>query len=108
MNERIVKLITEANAYACTIAEKYVPECGEVNYLWEHAFRKKFAELIVRECMYVLEKNISPLQMKSFVDEYPELIPMSSKELQDRRRNGQIEGLLLGTTAIEEHFGVER
>jgi len=68
---------------------------------------EKFAELIVRECLYVLEKNISPLQMKSFVDEYPERIPMSSKELQDRRRNGQIEGLLLGATAIEEHFGVK-
>jgi hypothetical protein len=51
MNERIVKLISEADAYAWTIAEKYVPECGEVNYLWEDAFRKKFAELIVRECM---------------------------------------------------------
>jgi hypothetical protein len=51
MNERIVKLITEADAYAWTIAEKYVPECGEVNYLWEDAFRKKFAELIVKECM---------------------------------------------------------
>jgi hypothetical protein len=68
---------------------------------------EKFAELIVRECLYVLEKNISPLQMKSFVDEYPERIPLSSKELQDRRRNGQIEGLLLGATAIEEHFGVK-
>ena len=51
MNERIVKLISEADAYAWTIAEKYVPECGEVNYLWEDAFRKKFAELIVKECM---------------------------------------------------------
>jgi hypothetical protein len=68
---------------------------------------EKFAELIIQECVYVLEKNISPLQMKSFVDEYPERIPMSSKELQDRRRNGQIEGLLLGATAIEEHFGVK-
>jgi hypothetical protein len=53
MNERIVKLITEADAYAWTIAEKYVPECGEVNYLWEDAFRKKFAELIVRDCAEV-------------------------------------------------------
>jgi hypothetical protein len=51
MNKRIIELITEADAYACTIAEKYVPECGEVSYLWEHAFRKKFAELIVKECI---------------------------------------------------------
>jgi hypothetical protein len=56
MNERIVKLITEADAYAWTIAEKYVPECGEVNYLWEDAFRKKFAELIVRECAKIAGK----------------------------------------------------
>ncbi len=68
---------------------------------------EKFAELIVRECVYVLGENISPLQMKSFLDEYPERIPMSSKELQDRRRNGQIEGLLMGAKAIEEHFRVE-
>ena len=67
----------------------------------------KFAELIVQECVYVLGENISPLQMKSFLDEYPERIPMSSKELQDRRRNGQIEGLLMGAKAIEKHFGVE-
>jgi len=51
MNERIVKLITEADAYAWTISEKYVPECGEVNYLWEDAFRKKFAELIIERCI---------------------------------------------------------
>ena len=51
MNERIVKLSTEAENYACTVAEKYVPECGEISYLWEHAFREKFAELIVKECI---------------------------------------------------------
>jgi hypothetical protein len=50
MNERIVKLISEADAYARTIAEKYTPDSGEVSYLWEAAFRKKFAELIVKEC----------------------------------------------------------
>ena len=54
MNERIVKLSTEAENYACTVAEKYVPECGEISYLWEHAFRKKFAELIVQECMDIV------------------------------------------------------
>jgi hypothetical protein len=51
MNERIVKLISEADAYASTIVEKYTPDNGQVSYLWEDAFRKKFAELIVRECM---------------------------------------------------------
>jgi hypothetical protein len=57
MNERIVKLSTEAENYACTVAEKYVPECGEISYLWEHTFRKKFAELIVLECAKACEKN---------------------------------------------------
>jgi hypothetical protein len=51
MNERIVKLISEADAYASTIVDKYTPDNGQVSYLWEDAFRKKFAELIVRECM---------------------------------------------------------
>ena len=50
MNERIVKLISEADAYASTIVEKYTPDNGQVSYLWEDAFRKKFAELIVKEC----------------------------------------------------------
>jgi hypothetical protein len=56
MNKRTIQLITEADAYAWTISEKYVPECGEVNYLWEVAFRKKFAELIVRECASIAGK----------------------------------------------------
>jgi hypothetical protein len=60
MNERIVKLSTEAENYACTVAEKYVPECGEISYLWEHAFRKKFAELIVLECADVASSGINP------------------------------------------------
>jgi len=57
MNKRTIQLITEADAYAWTIAEKYIPECGEVNYLWEDAFRKKFAELIVRECAKFMDEN---------------------------------------------------
>jgi hypothetical protein len=51
MNERIVKLISEADAHARSIADKYSPDSGEVSYLWEDAFRKKFAELIVQECV---------------------------------------------------------
>jgi hypothetical protein len=56
MNERIDELMIQADAYACTISEKYVPECGEVNYLWEGAFRKKFAELIIQECLTICEE----------------------------------------------------
>ena len=60
MNERIVKLSIEAQDYACTVAEKYIPECGEVSYLWEHAFREKFAELIVLECANIVNSRIDP------------------------------------------------
>jgi hypothetical protein len=60
MNERIVKLSIEAQDYACTVAEKYIPECGEVSYLWEHTFREKFAELIVLECADVASSGINP------------------------------------------------
>jgi hypothetical protein len=98
MNERIRELMNQS--MESTGVEGLGGSYMELN-------PEKFAKLVVQECIYVLEKNISPLQMKSFVDEYPERIPMSSKELQDRRRNGQIEGLLLGATAIEEHFGVK-
>ncbi len=54
MNERIKQLISEADAYAWSVDNKYVArDCcndGEVNYMWEDAFREKFAELIVKEC----------------------------------------------------------
>jgi|688.fasta_scaffold453083_2 hypothetical protein len=62
MNERIVKLISEADAHARSIADKYSPDSGEVSYLWEDAFRKKFAELIVQECAYIVEN--SPWQLR--------------------------------------------
>jgi hypothetical protein len=61
MNERIKRLITKADTHAWSIADKYVArDCchdGEVNYLWEDAFREKFAELIVRECLMVCKKT---------------------------------------------------
>jgi hypothetical protein len=83
MNERIVKLITEADAYAWTISEKYVPECGEVNYLWEDAFRKKFAELIVRECIGCCEQVISDPVPKS-VDTWLNGGSQCIKEIKER------------------------
>jgi hypothetical protein len=58
MNEQIVKLSREAENYACTVAEKYVPECGEVSYLWEHSFREKFAELLVQACADVANAGL--------------------------------------------------
>jgi hypothetical protein len=90
MNERIVKLSTEAENYACTVAEKYVPECGEISYLWEHAFRKKFAELIVQDCIAEFEtsKRCDPYTGELFKCEYNECL------------DDQI-------TALKEHFGVE-
>ena len=60
MNEKIAKLITKADTHAWSIADKYVTrDCchhGEVNYLWEDAFREKFAELIVQECAKIAGK----------------------------------------------------
>ena len=92
MNERIVKLITEADAYAWTIAEKYVPECGEVNYLWEDAFRKKFAELIVRECINKIETHEIPVGNSAAGEMACEWTYAALKEIRDE---------------IKEHFGVE-
>jgi hypothetical protein len=94
MNERI-KELAEQNSENLS------------NVIRTDEWLEKFAELVVRECVYVLEENISPLQMKIFASKYPELIPMSSLEIQDRNRNGQVEGLLLGAEAIEQYFGVE-
>lgn len=57
MSEQINRLITKADTHAWSIADKYVPECGEVNYIWEDAFREKFAELIIQDCAKVCADN---------------------------------------------------
>ena len=61
MNDRIVGIISKADTHAWFVADKYVAsDCcnnGEVNYLWEDAFREKFAELIIRECANVCGKD---------------------------------------------------
>ena len=89
MNERIVKLITEADTHAWTVAEKYVArDCcndGEVNYLWEDAFREKFAELIVAECVSVIQEELDSGQYSQ---------PVHT-------------GFRVSKNLIKQHFGVE-
>jgi hypothetical protein len=68
MNERIIKLISEADSHARSIADKYAPDCGQVSYLWEDAFRKKFAELIVRECVMMADEFELDVNRSGLVD----------------------------------------
>jgi hypothetical protein len=51
MNERIRELAEQARMYALTL-ENRVDDCNDV-------FEKKFAELIVRECILTIQRGIT-------------------------------------------------
>ena len=55
MNERIRELDEQASQYA----SKQTTDLDE----WEFIFRKKFAELIVRECADLFDKNETEVQI---------------------------------------------
>ena len=62
MNERIQKLAEQAEDYATAEYEKWIPTpdfSGIPNI--RKIFNKKFAELIVRECMQQVEEQYKPI-----------------------------------------------
>jgi len=56
MNERIQQLADQASLYA----SRQTTDLDE----WEFIFRKKFAELIVKECMKVADEGMAQVTMK--------------------------------------------
>jgi len=66
MNERIIELNAQADKYAWEkIGEKY-DESRSLNWEWEDAKMKKFAELIVRECADVAGKDVGHFVLERF------------------------------------------
>jgi hypothetical protein len=83
MNERITQLVEQARKYASEYVEDEV----------EMQFHKKFAELIVRECADVIQKEVS----------------MKYKDGGETEEfmGGHYAGSLLARAKIKQHFGVE-
>ena len=85
MNERIRQLAEQAHSYACEYAQQ--PDYNEHNPynqgMYKQRYDSKFAELIVRECIDIADKEDFDVMMK--------------------------EGYPCSQTAkkIREHFGVE-
>lgn len=74
MNERIKELANEARTYALTLEDR------EEDYV--DVFEQKFAELIVRECIKVVDDTMTGNQEMNI-------------------------GLVMASAAIVSHFGVE-
>ena len=55
MNERIKELSKQAGEHAYTEYRKQTPETYSTNKEIEDFFEEKFAELIVRECLSIVE-----------------------------------------------------
>ena len=88
MNERIKELLIEAGVYECDVndPEFVVPE-----------EQKKFAELMVKECADVIQKEVSMKYARSNCDE------VDTEEFM----GGHYAGSLLARVKIKRHFGFE-
>ena len=89
MNERIRELAEQAENYAYSVAVGG-DECQE-------AYTKKFAELIVREC---IEKALEERVNEDLIDQ--------EHDIEDRcYLRGSNGGIIDAVCAIKQHFGVE-
>ena len=92
MNERIDELIEE-----CTSVNNDLVYDGSDSYMQttEYFDKEKFAELIVRECVDVISKEVS-MKYKDGSGETEEFMA------------GHYGGSLLARVVIAQHFGVEK
>jgi hypothetical protein len=90
MNERIRELEDQASQYA----SRETTDLDE----WEFIFRKKFAELIVQECLSILETEIE------LVKGYKST---ACNDFDVRWHEGKIEHFAKLVEKSKEHFGVE-
>jgi len=86
MNDRIRELVEVA------FNDANYPTDQQYRIIPNTAFCEKFAELLIRECVNILEK--------------PEYVMTHPEELTDYNR-GWVNGRLLGIEHIKEQFGVE-
>lgn len=87
MNERIEKLIEQ-----CT-----VQEFSDCTGGFETFDKEKFAELIVRECNYLIQQQVS-LKYKDGWEQ---------SGISDDWAGGHYAASILSRTVIKQHFGVE-
>ena len=87
MNERIKRLSQEAFAHAVVHGQDYKPQTD-----FDRVYDKKFAELIVRECLDKIETHRIPVGNSAAGEMACEWTYAALKEIRDE---------------IKEHFGVE-
>ena len=97
MNERIKKMMDEANQYAVSKYHELNPGSESTPRVLE-IFSEKFAELIVRECLMTIDDEIGRLT------EYSNSI---DDEYMKHNVDICIEKCLDNIHNIKEHFGVE-
>ena len=88
MNERLQLLAEQAR-----IKDHW--SIDEARYLTNYLDEKKFAQLIVRECINVSEEHAFWLEAQPFD---PEI---------EQYEDGIVNGIYKATAAIKKHFGVE-
>ena len=91
MNERIKLLAEQAKCYADENSAHYLQ-----NPHWIETFEKKFAELIVRECVD---------KMLNSDDEH--FMKQEGWDLGGPNHNAWTRGVLDSVAVVKEHFGVE-
>jgi hypothetical protein len=89
MNERIKELAEYAWEFTTEQTDGWINESGKVNWDFLHAYDKKFAELIVRECLTAIDKTDTTHIYTSF----DQSMVMGTIEKSKK--------------AIKEHFGVK-
>ena len=82
MNERVIELYKEAAEFAYKICKDEGRSGGPSDHIWNTLSTGKFAELIIKECKYVILDMINNSQ-------------------------GDFNTLDQSLTGINEHFGIE-
>lgn len=92
MNERIKELAHQAEVWADQFEEHW----GDGPDTYE-LFKQKFAELIVRECNYLIQQQVS-LKYKDGWEQ---------SGISDDWAGGHYAASILSRTVIKQHFGVK-
>ena len=93
MNERIKELAEQANIYAFSTMGEYWIGPEEIKPGWVECRDQKFAELIVQECIDIVEDKV--------------LASYNKEQHPNSYEAGHDCGMLYATGMIKEHFGVE-
>lgn len=71
MNERILELAEQAWESTCDEIGNLVDDGGEVNWDFLHIYDKKFAELIIKECIKVMYDNAIERKVPPDINQTP-------------------------------------